>query len=65
MLAPDSVRVVSLIIRLREERLLLVLATAFPLLLRLAREPGIWAEFHRWSVPMLVVAAGAGWVLIG
>jgi len=32
--------------------------------LRLAREPGIWIDFHRWSVPMLVAAVLVGWWLI-
>ncbi|TVR96128.1 MAG: transporter [Wenzhouxiangellaceae bacterium] len=32
--------------------------------LRLAREPGIWCEFHCWSIPMLLLATGAGWLLL-
>jgi len=32
--------------------------------LRLAREPGIWLEFHRWSLPMLIAAAGLGWLML-
>ena len=32
--------------------------------LRLAREPGIWLEFHRWSVPMVITAAVLGWMLL-
>lgn len=32
--------------------------------LRLAREPGIWVEFHRWSMPMLIAAVGLGWLLL-
>ena len=32
--------------------------------LRLAREPGIWLEFHRWSVPMFVAAVAVGWLLL-
>ena len=32
--------------------------------LRLAREPGIWLDFHRWSLPMLLAAIGAGWLLL-
>ncbi|MGY6553293.1 MAG: SLC13 family permease [Wenzhouxiangella sp.] len=32
--------------------------------LRLAREPGIWLDFHRWSLPLLALAAGLGWLLL-
>ena len=32
--------------------------------LRLAREPGIWLDFHRWSLPLLLAAAGLGWLLL-
>jgi Na+/H+ antiporter NhaD/arsenite permease-like protein len=28
--------------------------------LRLGREPGIWREFHRWSIPVLLLAAALG-----
>ena len=30
--------------------------------LRLAREPGIWLDFHRWSLPMLLAATGLGYL---
>jgi Na+/H+ antiporter NhaD/arsenite permease-like protein len=33
--------------------------------LRLCREPGIWRDFHRWSVPALVLGWGVAWVLGG
>jgi len=33
--------------------------------LRLCREPGIWWDFHRWSVPALVLGWGVAWVLGG
>lgn len=32
--------------------------------LRLALEPGIWLDFHRWSLPLLLAAVGLGWLLI-
>jgi len=32
--------------------------------LRLAREPSIWSEFHRWSVPMFFAAVALGWLLL-
>lgn len=32
--------------------------------LRLAPSPGIWREFHSWSVPMLLASALAGLLLI-
>ncbi len=32
--------------------------------LRLAREPGIWKEFHCWSIPMLIFATAAVWWLV-
>jgi Na+/H+ antiporter NhaD/arsenite permease-like protein len=28
--------------------------------LRLARERGLWREFHLWSVPLLLIALGVG-----
>ena len=31
--------------------------------LRLTRQPGIWLEFHLWSLPMLVLAFAAGGLL--
>jgi Na+/H+ antiporter NhaD/arsenite permease-like protein len=31
--------------------------------LRLAREPGSWLAFHRWSLPILGVAGVGGWIL--
>lgn len=31
--------------------------------LRLARMPGLVWEFHRWSVPMLLLSLPAGWLL--
>jgi len=32
--------------------------------LRLAREPGIWLEFHCWSVPMFFAAVAVGCLLL-
>ncbi|TVQ52352.1 MAG: transporter [Rhodobacteraceae bacterium] len=32
--------------------------------LRLAKQPGLWLEFHRWSLPMLVLGLAAGAVLL-
>jgi len=77
--------------RLARERLLLVLAAGFVILLalrpgewsnlgslvdwntigalanlialRLAREPGLWREFHLWSIPALAVGGGAALIL--
>jgi Na+/H+ antiporter NhaD/arsenite permease-like protein len=33
--------------------------------LRLARRPGLWWEFHRWSLPALALAWGFAWLAIG
>jgi len=32
--------------------------------LRLAREPTAWIDFHRWSLPMLLVATALGWLAL-
>lgn len=32
--------------------------------LRLAREPGIWLDFHRWSLPVLLAAVSMGLILL-
>ena len=32
--------------------------------LRLARQAGLWREFHLWSVPVLGLAFGLAWYLI-
>jgi Na+/H+ antiporter NhaD/arsenite permease-like protein len=31
--------------------------------LRLAREPGLWWAFHRWSIPALAVGWSIAWLL--
>ena len=31
--------------------------------LRLARQPGLWGQFHLWSLPMLALAFVAGLTL--
>ncbi|MDX5363347.1 MAG: hypothetical protein LPJ91_04245 [Pseudazoarcus pumilus] len=32
--------------------------------LRLARQPGLWREFHLWSLPVLLAAFGLAWWLL-
>ena len=32
--------------------------------LRLARQPGLWLEFHLWSVPMLILALTIGTLML-
>lgn len=32
--------------------------------LRLVRLPGLWLQFHYWSLPALLISAGLGWLLL-